>query len=371
LVSCSGENKKVPTNKKVQRESQTDSIKKVKDFHLPDNHFVRMKGTIGRYPVTLVFIKMDSLLSGTYYYDKITKPIVLDGKWNSNKATAELSAYSSSHETNGTFKGQFQSEDSFTGLWTSATTKKTLPFSLQAVAHEITSVSRKIHYRKNCDQIDKHKDKPKQELHYADTLCSEITLKDLVIQCKSPFITSAIRKEIDLKLCATYGERKKSVKELLDMVDLENTYNEDPFGFYLEVECSVFSILKKIVSLQVQNNSYCYGAAHPNSGRSCLNVNLETGGRLKLEDVFLPGTSSTLSELAERCFLSENGAEGWDFIPGRFKVAANFNVTVDGLHFFYNPYEIGSYAAGSPHFFLPYSQLKGLLTADFLSLVKE
>lgn len=73
--------------------------------------------------------------------------------------------------------------------------------------------------------------------------------------------------------------------------------------------------------------------------------------------------SSTVSP--EEFFINEYGPlNEWDFENGTFRLNNNFGILQTGLIFCFNPYEVGSYAAGSPMVFIPYAEIAGLIRPD-------
>jgi hypothetical protein len=106
-----------------------------------------------------------------------------------------------------------------------------------------------------------------------------------------------------------------------------------------------------------------YGAAHPNSGIQVLNFDLKTGALISLNDLFSPGSRKDLKKIVEKAFIKAWGGEDWDFTPrsGDFNLSENFSLERDGLHLYYNQYEIGPYAMGAPEVTIAWKEISKLL----------
>src|SRR5689334_10045593 len=69
-------------------------------------------------------------LSGSYYYEKVGKPITLSGGINGQQFT--LKEYDENGKSTGTFSGRFVTSDTIEGTWSNADASKTYPFSVKA-----------------------------------------------------------------------------------------------------------------------------------------------------------------------------------------------------------------------------------------------
>ena len=109
------------------------------------------------------------------------------------------------------------------------------------------------------------------------------------------------------------------------------------------------------------------GGAHGYYNESYDNFDIKTNTELTLNDFFLPDTNQTLHEIAQTHYKKHYGLspgqplidDGW--FEDKFVLAQNFAITSRGLYFFYNQYEIKSYARGPTEFMLPYSKIQHLI----------
>jgi hypothetical protein len=154
-----------------------------------------------------------------------------------------------------------------------------------------------------------------------------------------------------------------------DYADFLSESDEDyVVGWYDERYMQWVYTSPKMVSLMFVWNSY-YGGAHPNVTITYYNYDPVTGKKMELKDVFTSDGLASLQELAEQEFRvvreldpEENLEEaGFWFDEGRFELSNNFTFTDSGILFYYNPYEIASYADGPTEVMLPFDLIKPLM----------
>jgi len=345
IASCSTSENETNLSE-ISETKKSEEVVDQNPIELPSNFYSRFEGKIGDYPITMDFIKMDSIITGSYYYNKNESPLSISGKYASG-LKYEFSELAPSGNITGSFSGEFIGESKFKGIWTNPSKSKSLNFELNSVPTQLSSIELSHINKKKCNDRE------------GTETCSLIDLWDLRFNCKDAEISRKIKAAIEYEICGTFGERKKSVRGLFDML----AETDDEFGFTLEIACAINSIYKNVLSVEINSYSYSYGAAHPNSWSSIVNLDLNTGEVIKLEDVVLPSGVETFLRTAEQIFKEKHGGpdEGWDYEPGNFTLAKNYAFQSKGIHFNYNPYEIGSYAQGMPSIFIPYENVQGLI----------
>ena len=180
----------------------------------------------------------------------------------------------------------------------------------------------------------------------------EIELNDKTVENK---INAAIFKAVTAKKMGSYS-LQKYVNEVKSLASVEECFDE-------ETTCSLYDSTLNYISIGINQYSMYYGAAHPNSGIQVLNFDLKTGALISLNDLFSPGSRKDLKKIVEKAFIKAWGGEDWDFTPrsGDFNLSENFSLERDGLHFYYNQYEIGPYAMGAPDVIISWKELTKLL----------
>ncbi|MCF8081334.1 MAG: DUF3298 and DUF4163 domain-containing protein [Desulfobacterales bacterium] len=143
--------------------------------------------------------------------------------------------------------------------------------------------------------------------------------------------------------------------------------------WFLKREVSVVHASSRVASLCFSEIIYT-GGAHPNSRKRYQSFDATTGRAVEMEDLLVPGARRRFDAVAERIFRQTHGIlpdvtlteAGFWFESGRFALNDNFAVIAEGVLFYFNPYEIASYAAGPTELLIPFSELKGLLQMRWL-----
>ena len=154
----------------------------------------------------------------------------------------------------------------------------------------------------------------------------EIELNDKTVENK---INAAIFKAVTDKRMGSYS-LQKYVNEVKSLASIEECFDE-------ETTCSLYDSTLNYISIGINEYAMYYGAAHP--------------------------SKKDLKRIVEKAFIKAWGGEDWDFTPrsGDFKLSENFSLENDGLHFYYNQYEIGPYAMGAPDVTIAWKEITKLL----------
>ncbi len=194
--------------------------------------------------------------------------------------------------------------------------------------------------------------------------CSEMDLHMLTVELKDQSVAERINRAI-IKGVTNNTLKEKSlsqwVSEGVERNDIEMAYQRS-------IRCDVVEKSRDILVVVIGNYEYYYGAAHGGGTTETFNFDLHSGKVLGLSNILQAGYGKELKRIAEKFFIAENGAEGWDFTPGAgdFELAYNISFTRKGMVFVYDAYEIGSYAAGAPSMCIPWEELKKLITEGSL-----
>lgn len=119
---------------------------------------------------------------------------------------------------------------------------------------------------------------------------------------------------------------------------------------------------------------YAYGysgGAHGNAGSDILAIDKRNNKQLQLADVLNPAGIKTLPSLLEKAARSQFGIAANAALDDRLLVktiqpAKQFFVTGAGIGFWYNAYEIASYADGDVVLFIPFSSIAKYLQPSFI-----
>lgn len=167
----------------------------------------------------------------------------------------------------------------------------------------------------------------------------------------------AVAQKINGLICKEITGKVGNLATLKKFVaDIKTLSNEEGIQDYVQDEysCSLIDSSNTYMSMRVFSYFYPMGAAHGQSSFQVLNVDLITGTKITLADLFVTNYRSSLKAFAKRKFMEQNGNEGWWFTTGDqpFDLPETFAITRKGITFTYQPYEVGPYAAGAPEVFL-------------------
>ena len=146
--------------------------------------------------------------------------------------------------------------------------------------------------------------------------------------------------------------------------DLKNYSNY----WYLVRDVSVLYTDARVVSLRFSEDIYT-GGAHPNAFKRYQSFDANTGRPISVKDLVVPGAQRKLEAAASEVFremydiapgVSMTDAGFW-FENGRFRLNDNFALVDRNVVFYYNLYEITSYARGPTELRIPFSALAGIL----------
>ena len=119
-----------------------------------------------------------------------------------------------------------------------------------------------------------------------------------------------------------------------------------------------------LISVGFTEDTYYAGAAHPNHATVVLNYDLKAGRKLRLADLFRPG-SPYLKTISDYCLKELEGDSDLEGVRDMITEGAsaklenyrNWLVKRQGLEITFDPYQVGPYAAGPQYVTIPYKAL--------------
>lgn len=158
------------------------------------------------------------------------------------------------------------------------------------------------------------------------------------------------------------------MQNFITLADEANSDLDFASAWFQEVAITVEPQMEGTQTISFANSWYEYsGGAHPNSNLSYSNYDVLSKQQIELDDLILPGAMAKLTSVGNAIFRKQEGLtptqslENYFFENNKFSLNTNFLITEEGLLFFYNTYEIRSYAEGPMELLLPYTSLKGIL----------
>ncbi|BDD04716.1 DUF3298 and DUF4163 domain-containing protein [Aureibacter tunicatorum] len=159
------------------------------------------------------------------------------------------------------------------------------------------------------------------------------------------------------------------IDNYLDILKFDSTYKTHWYGEYVE---RIIYQSDEILSLAYEANSY-EGGAHSQFELHFSNLSLQTGNLVKLEEVLKDGYSQKLNEIGESIFRKDKNLApeeslfkaGYLFPGNKFTLNNNYSLSDSGIYFFYNNYEIASYAQGTTELLIPIDSISTLIQKNW------
>jgi len=122
-----------------------------------------------------------------------------------------------------------------------------------------------------------------------------------------------------------------------------------------------------LLVLKLESYNYPFGAAHGMPSQVFPHINLINGEFYQMEDLFKEDSNyvKVLSDIIS--YQIDNDPEYSYVFPGSFEeISKNqpFYINEDALYIYFEPYEIGPYAAGFPTFLIPFNEIDGIIDKE-------
>ena len=188
--------------------------------------------------------------------------------------------------------------------------------------------------------------------------CNRREVSGLSVSLNNSSVAQKINALICKEITGKVGNMQTIKRFVSDIKTLSNTDGEMEY-IQDEYSCALIDSSNTYMSMGVSLYFYAMGAAHGQPAFQVLNVDLITGNKISLADLFVNNYRSSLKAFAKRKFLERNGNGDWWFVAGEqvFDLPETFAISKKGITFTYQPYEVGPYAAGAPEVFLSKKEL--------------
>lgn len=124
-------------------------------------------------------------------------------------------------------------------------------------------------------------------------------------------------------------------------------------------------VVDSLLVYSIRRTSYT-GGAHGMYSQIFHNYSLSGGYEITLSDLLETDQQAALRELIRQKLYTQFGVQGDEglvdqgFFPENIYATENFEVTDDGITFYYNPYDIGTYALGDVEVHVTRAELEAL-----------
>lgn len=180
----------------------------------------------------------------------------------------------------------------------------------------------------------------------------------------------SINEQIAAVLSGTLDERSpKDLRQLAsDFISDFNAFvKENPnfrLGWYYDARVRPLIATDTLISLQIDSEVFT-GGAHGSHATQFVNVEPMRGTPYLLDALLRPGYQDILTQLAledftrQRGYAEDSTGVSEEELETPFALNDNYGFRKEGIVFFYNTYEMGSYAEGPMEILIPYERLRG------------
>ncbi|MGO4106124.1 WG repeat-containing protein [Paenibacillus sp. YAF4_2] len=139
---------------------------------------------------------------------------------------------------------------------------------------------------------------------------------------------------------------------------------DEQLGYTYSGDFDVTFFKKNLLEIEMTGYNYPAGAAHGMPTQVYSHINVSNGAMYALKDLFKPG-SNYVKVLSDNVGEQIKTDPQYDYVfPDTYKGIKPdqpFFVTQDALHLYFQPYDIGPYAAGFPTFKIPFEEIKSII----------
>ncbi|MNN23755.1 hypothetical protein D3C81_1371610 [compost metagenome] len=161
-----------------------------------------------------------------------------------------------------------------------------------------------------------------------------------------------------------------------------NEYVEDNNGkststWNRDLQVDVIANTPVFLGLRTKQDEYT-GGAHGDHFTLYSNFDRQSNKQIMIDDIIQKENKDKFVKIAEQYFRKQEGLSTDDslsgkyfFEDGRFSLADNFTFEKDDILFYYNVYEIKSYAEGNTELRIPYTTFKHLISDKGLHYINS
>jgi hypothetical protein len=339
-----------------------------------------MKGTIGKYGVTMQLHRNGHEYSGYYYYESSQQPMDLGGKDSAGMVL--LDAYIPANLENAnvyseSFRGNWDG-NVYSGSWKMTGKSSSQTFVLQGES-SATALNFLLVYTEGVTKLQPQNKKSPEATFSASSVWPKgnsttdaFIKKELTKIISDTDSTKEIGKILLDQKRQFFKEYRDEQKELTQK-DLDMRAEALNYEMYTDIRVVFTS--PNLLCLSEYAYSFT-GGAHGNYDTNFYAYDIRNRRRLHLDDVIKLEDSVSLSIVLEQKVRREFNIKPTDKLSSvlfedSISANDNFFVTEKGIGFTYHPYEIAAYVYGETTLFIPFSEIKSLLKEDFLSLIRN
>jgi hypothetical protein len=330
---------------------------------------LQLKGSISSYPIKMKLEISNDSYKGFYYYEKTLEPISVVGTSTDRGNSIILTANVNEKEERINLT---KSGSEYLGTWKGIGNRPSLPIKLNL---DLGSTPFDVYkLEDSLKLLPNSQNSPMASFSTTAIWPSEMNALGTFIsqQILKSISNNSVSNNIEEVLINIRNEYLNTYKENFKD-ELPATIEESSFSFNSSMNQTFSVKFESSEIIVIEQEDYNYdGGAHGLYGVSYINIDKKRLKIINVKDVILNPNSKMLLRILEKRFRLQNGATLTTKLSdiGLFndqitELSNIFNVTSKGVTFHYPVYEIAPYAYGPVEIFVPFKDLKGMLTNDF------
>ncbi len=336
---------------------------------VPKKAYFHLSGTVNKEnPISLEMVKSGDSVYCDYLLANpgLSTVPVFCGKMNSN--TGAFTFHKPFGSDGWMIKGKWVSGQGFTGTWEEPGTGK-YPIEWKE-NYPVGTVQFNVSYAKESIPLVNKPKSPRAKIEMvlltpAESVNPVIsdTLTKFIIEefTGRPYAKQDPQSVLNAVKTVYFRNYKNSNESLYEQIPDAGILNWESLKFMHVLHNSNY-----VLCFYIQQYAFT-GGAHGLESTDYYVINLMSGKKIAVTDLFREGTEARLSELITQdlkkryCRNNEASLKEAGFFTDEVKPGINFFITDNGIGFHYNPYDLAPYSFGAIEAFLDFTQVSDLL----------
>jgi hypothetical protein len=201
-----------------------------------------------------------------------------------------------------------------------------------------------------------------------EEMCSEANIEYLVFSGR-PKLNAFIANKL-IWICSSDDDKTTNVDSLgKNFINMYYKYKKQnpnfTNGFLLGADVSITDQNSETITLNIAQDEFTWGA-HGSHMYLFINWDKKRDQSIALTDIFVDNYEGPLRKIAEGILRKQENLDARaplsdHLLIDKFVLNNNFHISPKGVSFFYNEYEIKSYADGPTDLLIPFQSIKHLL----------
>lgn len=199
-------------------------------------------------------------------------------------------------------------------------------------------------------------------LYEYERKCNHFYIEWPTINGENTWVNSRIEQKLKHYICGLIQSDQIDTIEYTTKLteDFVLKHNKDASAEW-DISCEFSGTFKNVHQFSISHGGYYYGAAHGFGYTQYFHLHSITGNEFSLQNLFNELDIEKLSTYTLDKMVKEQDEIWVDNLKSSFFLSENFVINDVGITFYYNAYEIGSYAMGYPEVMITWEEIYSLL----------